>query len=263
MSSQFETLFDCFVISLKRTPERLQTFLAQNAKCEINFQQFEAIDGTQIDAVNIEGRVVAKDATGYKPGSVGNAMSHLALWRRCADQAKYFVVFEDDAVARNDIKARLLATINQLAEWHIVLLGYNTDAALEVSIAPGVSFGGGFSVKHPTAKHLSDFANSTNAVALHRLNMAMGICCYVISPSGAQILMQTCFPMDNRPVNIASTGYTFRAYGLDCIMATIYPKISAYVSIAPLVMTANDHHASTVQQNAKDYSIKQIIREPR
>jgi GR25 family glycosyltransferase involved in LPS biosynthesis len=247
MSSQFETLFDCFVISLKRTPERLQTFLAQNVKSEINFQHFEAIDGTQVDAANIEDRVVAKGATGYKPGFVGNAMSHLTLWRRCADQAIYFVVFEDDAVARNDIKERLLATIGQLAEWHIVLLGYNTDAALEVSIAPGVSFGGGFSVKHPTAKHLSDFANSTNAVALHRLNIAMGTCCYVISPSGAQALIQTCFPMDNRPVHYASTGYTFRAYSIDSIMATVYPKISAYVSIAPLVMTANDHHASTVQ----------------
>jgi GR25 family glycosyltransferase involved in LPS biosynthesis len=246
MGGQFETLFDCYVISLERTPERLQTFLAQNAKCEINFQHFKAIDGTQLDAANIEGRVVAKGATGYNAGVVGNAMSHLALWRRCADQAKYFVVFEDDAVARNDIKARLLATIGQLAEWHIVLLGYNTDAALEVSIAPGVSFGGGFSVKHPTAKHLSDFSKSTNAVALHRLGLAMGTCCYIISPSGAQILMQTCFPMDNRPVHYASTGHRFRAYTLDGIMATIYPNISAYVSIAPLAMTENDPHTSTV-----------------
>ena len=142
-----------------------------------------------------------KGLTRYKPGAVDNAMSHLTLWRRCSNQAKYFVVFEDDAVARNDIKARLLATIDQLAEWHIVLLDYNTDAALEVSIAPVVSFGGGFSLKYPTAKHLSDFANSTNAVALHRLNIAMGNCCYVISPSGAQVLMQACFPMDNRPVH--------------------------------------------------------------
>ena len=247
VSTQFETLFDCFVISLKRTPERLQTFLTQNAKCELDFQHFEAVDGTQIDATTIEGCLVAKGATGYKPGVVGNAMSHLALWRRCADQAKYFVVFEDDAVARNDIRTRLPAIIGQLTEWHIVLLGYNTDAVVEVSIAPGLAFGGGFSVKHPTAQHLSDFVKSTNAVALHRLNLAMGTCGYVISPSGAQILMQTTFPMDNRPVHYASTGHRFRAYTLDGIMATIYPMISAYVSIAPLVMTANDRNESTVQ----------------
>jgi GR25 family glycosyltransferase involved in LPS biosynthesis len=256
IGGQFETQFDCFVISLKRTPDRLQTFLAHNAKCEIAFQLFEAIDGTQIDTADIEGRIVAKNAMGYTRGIIGNAMSHLALWRRCAEQGKYYVVFEDDAVARSDIKARLLAAIGQLAPWHVVLLGYNTDAALEVSIAPGISFGGGFSVKHPTAKHLSDFANSTNAVALHRLNLAMGLCCYVISPSGAHILAQSCFPMDNRPVHYASTGHKFRAYGLDSIMATIYPKLSAYVSIAPLAMTANDHHTSTVKHNTPQLTVR-------
>jgi glycosyl transferase, family 25 len=245
MSGQFETSFDCFVISLKRTPERLQSFLVQNAKCEINIQHFEAIDGTQVDAADIEGHIVAKGATGYKAGVVGNAMSHLALWKRCADQEKYFIVFEDDAVARIDIKARLLDTIGQLDEWHIVALGYNTDAVLEVSIAPGIYFGGAFSVKHLTVKQLSDFSKSTNAVALHRLNLMMGTCCYAISPRGAQILMQACFPMDNRPVHYASTGHRFRAYSLDSVMATIYPTKSAYVSIAPLVMTTNDRHTST------------------
>jgi glycosyl transferase, family 25 len=246
MGNDFDNLFDCFVISLKRTPERLRKFLAQNARCEIDFQHFEAVDGTQLSTADFEA-AVAKGALGYQPGAIGVAMSHLALWRRCAGQPKYFVVFEDDAVAREDIKARLLDSIGQLAEWHIVLLGYNTDGPLEFSIAPGISFGGGFSVRHPTAKHLSDFANSTNAVALYRLDMAMGICGYAISPSGAQVLMQTCFPMDNRLVRYASLGSAFNAYGIDCMMATNYPKMLAYVSVSPLVMSANDKNASTVQ----------------
>ena len=71
IGGHFETQFDCFVISLKRTPDRLQTFLAQNAKCEIAFQLFEAIDGTQIDTADIEGRIVAKNAMGYTRGIIG------------------------------------------------------------------------------------------------------------------------------------------------------------------------------------------------
>lgn len=250
MNDKFETSFDCFVINLRRTPERLEKFLAQNAKCEIDFQHFEAIDGLKVDAATIEDRVVKKGAFGYKPSSIGCAMSHLALWRRCAEQSKVFVVFEDDAVVRHDIKARLVASIGQLAEWHIVLLGYNTDAALEIAIAPDVFYGGGFSVKHPTARQLADFATSTNAVALHRLSLAMGTCCYALSPSGAQILMQSCFPMDNRVVHYASVGQRFAATTIDAVMATVYPTIAAYASIAPLVMVANDPQTSTIAKAA-------------
>ena len=248
MSEQFDTLFDCFVISLKRTPERLHAFRTRNSNCGIDFRYFEAIDGTQIDASEIENRLVAKNATGYKPGIIGNAKSHLTLWQQCAEQTKPFVVLEDDAVVRNDITDTLIATTAQWREWDIILLGYNTDTPLELNIAPGILFGGGFSVKYPSSKQLSDFATSTNPVGLHRLHLAMGICGYVISPSGAQILMRSCFPMDNRSVQYSSLNYRFPAYGLDCIMATVYPKIHAYACVAPLVMTTNDHSISTVQK---------------
>jgi glycosyl transferase, family 25 len=248
MSDQFDTRFDSFVISLKRTPEKLRDFHAQNSKCGIDIRHFEAIDGAQIDPSEIEGRLVAKGAAGYKPGNVGNAMSHWTLWQWCAEQKKAFIVLEDDAVLRNDIETKLITTIPNLNEWDIILLGYNTDAPLELNIAPGILFGGLFSVNHPNSKQLSDFASSANPVALHRLHLAMGVCGYVISPSGANILMRSCFPMDDRFVIYGSVNYRFRAYGIDCMMATVYPKIRAYACVAPLVMTANDHSRSTVQK---------------
>jgi hypothetical protein len=89
MSDQFDTLFDSFVISLKRTPERLRDFRTHNSKCGIDVRHFEAIDGAEIDASEIEGRFVAKGAIGYKPAIVGNAMSHRSLWQRCTEQKKH------------------------------------------------------------------------------------------------------------------------------------------------------------------------------
>ncbi len=249
MNDQFDTLFDSFVISLKSTPERLQAFRTNNSECGIDFRHFEAIDGTQINASEIEGRLIAKGATNYKPGRIGIAMSHLALWQRCAEQTKSFVVLEDDAIVRNDIKASLIATITQLSEWDIILLGYNADAPLELNIAPGIFLGAYLSLRYPNSEQLFNFANSTNPVGLHRLHLAMGICGYVISPSGAQNLMRRCFPMDNRTVHYKfSRNYKFPAYGLDCIMATNYPEIHAYACVAPLVMTPNDRSKSTTRK---------------
>jgi len=243
MGEYFDQQFDCFVISLKRTPQRLEMFRARHSKSGISFRHFEGVDGRQVDLTEIEGTIVAK-GTNFKSGSIGVAMSHLALWRRCAEQTRNFIVFEDDAVARNDIKMKLPELIEQFSKFDIVILGYNTDVPLEIEIAPGVVYGGGFSVPHPTNKHLTDFVASTNVVGLHRLRMSIGIPGYVISPAGAQILLRECFPMDHRLVTFASWNLASPCKNIDEIMATLYPKIKAYACVAPLVMTPNDHSTS-------------------
>jgi glycosyl transferase, family 25 len=246
MKNQFDTLFDCFVISLKRQPDRLQAFRDRNKPAKIDFKHFEAIDGAQSNAADLDG-IVAKGATNYTPGAVGVAMSHLALWRHCTERNNHLVVCEDDAVLRHDIKERL-SSLAEGNNWDVILLGYNMDAAFELKIAPGIDFGGGFSVRFPTAKHLADFANANDSVGLQRLNIALGLCGYAVTSKGAQFLIRSCFPMDNRPVLYRSYGHSIPAYGLDCVMATLYPRMRAYACVPPLVMTPNDHKTSTIQR---------------
>jgi glycosyl transferase, family 25 len=245
---QFDALCDCFVVSLNRTPERLKTFLEQNAKCDINFQHFEAVDGTLMDDATIA-RFSAPGAV-YKRSQFGCAMSHLALWQKCAEQTKNFVLFEDDAVVRHDIKTRLPSLLAKAEDWHIILMGGNTDVPLELKITPSVIYGGGFSARHPTPEQLAEFATSNYPVSLHHLNFGMGSCGYVVSPAGAKVLMQKCFPLDNRIVYYASLNYKFRAYSIDAMMTTIYSQISAYACLAPLVMTANDQATSLTTNEA-------------
>jgi glycosyl transferase family 25 len=246
VSRRFDAQFDCFVISLARAPERLEAFNEINSESTINFQNFVAVDGDKISGADID-RILAPGAMPYSRSSCGNALSHLTLWRQCIGQTKNFIVLEDDAVLRHDVKARLPPLIENFDDWDIILLGYNTDIPLELNIAPGIFCGTRFSVRYPNVKQLSDFASSNNPVGLHRLYLALGTCGYVVSPRGAQVLMQTCFPLDNRLVHYGSVQYSFPAAALDAMMATNYPRISAYACLAPLVMTPNDKAASTVK----------------
>jgi glycosyl transferase family 25 len=243
MDNNFEQQFDCFGISLKRTLQRRELFQNQNSHCGINFQYFDGIDGRELDLTQVEGPIVAKGRS-FRPGSIGAAMSHLTLWRQCAEQSRNFVIFEDDAVVRHDIKARLPELLEHLGKFHVVILGYNTDVPLEIEIAPGVVFGGGFSERYPSPKHLTDFSTSANQVALHKLRMSIGIPGYVISPEGAQLLIRECFPMDHRLVTFASWKVATPCRNLDAIMATLYPNIKAYACVAPLVMTPNEQSSS-------------------
>ena len=54
--------------------------------------------------------------------------------------------------------------------------------------------------------------------------------------------------MDNRPTVIKSANRSFPAYGVDCMIATLYPELAAYVCIAPLAMTPNDQKTSLTQR---------------
>src|SRR5262245_48154765 len=75
----FAMLFDWFVISLKRQPEKLRAFIERNKSSGIDFQHFEAVDGTEVSIFDLMGgKIVAKGAVRYTPGAIGTALSHLA-----------------------------------------------------------------------------------------------------------------------------------------------------------------------------------------
>lgn len=245
-AKNFDDLFDPFVISLSRTPERLEAFTKANSNAAISFKIFNAIEGEKIHEADIP-RHFAPGAKFYTRSSLGNALSHLALWQRCVEQRKNFIVLEDDAVTRRDTKERLLGLLESLVDWDIVLLGYNTDVPLELIISPGIFCGTLFSAPYPDSAQLLQFVDASNPVGLHRLKLALGTCGYTISPKGAKVLAQACFPLTNPVVRFGSVNHFFKAAALDAVMATIYPKISAYACLAPLVMTPNNKANSTVK----------------
>ena len=244
---RFDALFDCFVINLKRQPERLHTFRQRNNSLGINIHHFEAVDGAQSAAVDVLDRIVARGAVNYGKGPIGCAMSHLALWRLCVERNKPLVVFEDDSIIRHDLKAQLIALTERVVDWDFILLGYNTDCPLDASIAPGLDFYGMFPVRYPTAEQLAGFAQSSYPVGLAQLNLALGTCGYAVAPTGAEQLIRHCFPMDNRPVHSRAAGQAFWAYGIDCMMATVYKTIRAFICVPPLVMTPNEQKTSTTK----------------
>lgn len=248
IADSFDQRFDCFVINLGRDTARLAAFTERNRAAQIPIQRFEAVDGSRVpEADAIRDGIITLGAVNYSKGAIGVAMSHLALWRRCMDSQKNIIVFEDDAVIRRDIKSALQSSIHDVAGWDIILLGYNTDVFIEVAMTPAMRCAMLFSARYPTSLQLEEFASSTESVALLRLNVALGVCGYAISPNGARILSQNCFPMDNRPVDLAFEGRSFPAYGIDCMMTTLYPKIQAFACFTPLVMTPNDRQTSSTQ----------------
>jgi GR25 family glycosyltransferase involved in LPS biosynthesis len=241
-----------YVINLARTPERLATFLKQNADCGLDFRRFEAADGAAIDEAEAVRRNLIKRGTTWRtPATIGVALSHRNLWEATIVEDRPRLIFEDDVFVRSDAGDIVGPALAALGKWDIALLGYNTDALVEFNIAGDFDLSGLFTVKHPDAAQLARFARSRHPAQPFRLRHAFGISAYAISPAGARRLTARCFPMDNRMIEFKAAQNRFRSFSLDCMMNTAYRDIDAYAFVGPLALPLNDWEASTVDVRKK------------
>jgi glycosyl transferase family 25 len=250
-SANLDEMFDCHVINLARTPERMAAFYRQNGGCGLAFRRFEAVDGNSIDPDDaVRNKIIKPNTKWDTKGTLGVALSHRTLWEKAIAEQRPLMVFEDDAYVREDFKTSFGDALAHVSDWDIILLGYNTDSLLEIDMISGFVFDGLFALRYPSPEQLRKFAMTRMPTVLLRLRHAFGICGYAVSPSGAAKLRDGCFPMDNRMLEFPNTGRRFRAYSIDGLMNSIYASMKAYVCVPPLVLPPNDKSKSTVTPNA-------------
>ena len=243
----FDATFDCYVINLARTPERMAAFLRQNAASGIAFKRFEAVDGNALSPDEAVRMGVIKPNTRWNTkATIGVALSHRNLWDKAIADQRPILVFEDDAYVRENVKASFGAALAAVGEWDIILLGYNTDSILEIEMLPEFVFSGLFALRYPSPEQLRRFAAAAVPTVLLKLRHAFGICGYAVSPAGAKRLREGCFPMDNRMLEFPNTARRLPAYSIDGLMNAFYAGLRAYAAVPPLVLPPNDKAKSTV-----------------
>jgi GR25 family glycosyltransferase involved in LPS biosynthesis len=233
-----------FVVNLNRQPEKYESFLRLNAGTKIAFERFEASDGASFSSQDALGMNLVVPGAQFTPGAVGCAASHFRIWQQTAQSEAPALVFEDDAIIRNDITEHL-DVLQRLEDWDYVALGYNIDSILELELAPGFKTGMVFMPKQPTDETAVAFQRSTAGVAALRLTSCFGTAGYVVSPRGAKKLLELCFPMENRFLKIPVLNRMVPVLGIDGMMNFIYASIEAFACLSPLVIPRNNNAVST------------------
>ena len=130
------------VISLKRTPQRLDDFLRRNSHTlkEWNVHLLEGIDGSQHSELFKKSRLVSSNVLKrWTPGAIGSALSHMLSWRLCVQLGKPMVVVEDDAILSKTLKQNLLMLLRSISDQPpFLLLGWNLDSLLQAELEPGL-----------------------------------------------------------------------------------------------------------------------------
>jgi GR25 family glycosyltransferase involved in LPS biosynthesis len=237
-----------FFINLDRSYDRLHRFRTDNAHLP-NLRRFAACDAATIDReACIRDGLIAPDNPYTKP-ALGCAMSHVALWRACAESGRAATICEDDAVLHRHFlawQARILATLP--ADWDIVQWGWNLDWPMLVELAPGIPPG---LLKFRDAAlppEFNRFQSATIRPQAMRLRSSAGAACYTLSAAGAERLLAHGLPLAGRPTPWAENpSVRWENTGVDVEMARHYGDLRAFVCVPPLAISPNDHAQSTLR----------------
>ncbi|WP_439409526.1 glycosyltransferase family 25 protein [Bradyrhizobium sp. DASA03076] len=235
-----------FVINLDRHPEKFENFVKRNADCGIAFERFPATNGLELTDQEVMAMRLVAPGSQFTRGAVGGAASLWRILNWIAGQNEPALVFEDDCTIRHDIIARLENLLPTLGNWDLLVLGCNTDSVLDLELAQGMKSMMVFRPAHPDDRSDAAFQSANSQVAALRLNTCFGPAGNLISPAGATRLLELCYPMDNRPVQIEALGNRMlRTTGLDGMGNSVYRFMQAYACFAPLVVPRNNNATST------------------
>jgi GR25 family glycosyltransferase involved in LPS biosynthesis len=234
------------VISLVRSAERRKAFSRRNA--HLDFEFVDAVDGCTSSLAGLNAGGLFEPGLRYSAGAYGAALSHLAQWDAIIASGQSRTVAEDDAVFRQDFHQQQERALESLTPgWDIVLWGWNFDSILSVSPMAGMSPMVLLSDQQQLRGALDQFQAVTAPPQLLRLDRCFGLPCYAMSVAGARKFKAACFPVRNFSIRFPLFDQTIPNFGIDIATNRVYSTASAYVSLPPLVATANDRSISTVQ----------------
>ena len=237
------------VINLDRCKDRLLTFEKINSHLDLKFRRFPAVDGKDVARGPLVDRGIITADLCYSDGALGCALSHLALWDLAIEQNQSLTVCEDDAIFNRGFGVAAEMLIKELPEnWHMILWGWNFDSVLLFDMIPGVSPCLGVFNQHRMRMGIDAYQSASLMPRPFRLVRAFGTVGYSVSPRGARAMKQHCLPLRNLEVFFPGLERVLPNSGLDIMLNDAYPRINAYVSFPPLILTRNLHSISTVQQ---------------
>ena len=248
--------FPARVISLVKRLDRRECFLRWNgSRQDIEFSFFDAVDGRTLERSRMEAEGLLVPNAPYTAGALGCALSHRALWETAARQEAPLLIFEDDACLQLHFPS-VEACLAQLPrDWDFLLLGYNTNVAttllLPSRMPVSLIFGNHVQRQPGYFEHLSQDGAWSASTAIYPLLQAWGTLAYLVSPRGAERLLQACFPLSSPELDMYPSLH-IRVDSLDGMINAGLARgaLRGFALFPPIVMGPNAVADSDVVKHA-------------
>jgi GR25 family glycosyltransferase involved in LPS biosynthesis len=180
INPDFMTNVRCFVLNLKRRPERLAKFIKNNNQECPPIEVFEGIDGMSLKPSLKIQKIFETGDYDFKRGIVGCAYSQFSIWSKfLKGTGDYCVVFEDDVKLCTNFKEKLCSLL-AVNNFDVLFLHFNPyhhvaeafkdweldsmvataeEWTVEQSMKQNMGSGAGYVLTRKAAKYLIDWVN--------------------------------------------------------------------------------------------------------
>jgi glycosyl transferase family 25 len=233
---------DWVLLTAESKPERLKQFNSDNGHLGLQVEIVSATEAGDIDLRELaQIELISPEAADWDRGAVANALSHWLCWHQAVESGRPAGVLQDNAVLRRDFNARVRGLLSATPEgWEFLKLGYNTHSGIDFQITPDCRYRGQFAHRRPPQEDLDLFAATITPVTSMRLFTAFGAFAYIVTPSGAQRLIDSCFPLATRALYVPALHGRIRTTGIDGVMNQYYGAMQAFVSFPPLALSRGE-----------------------
>jgi GR25 family glycosyltransferase involved in LPS biosynthesis len=239
---------DVYVINLDRSKDRMLAFEKLNGHLKPHYLRFSAVEGKNVARGPLVDRGIITADLCYGDGALGNALSHLALWDLAIEKNQLLTVCEDDAIFNRGFGPAAESLIKALPQdWHVILWGWNFDSVVSFDMIPEVSTCVGFFDQDRMRMGIDEFQSASLMPQPFRLLQLFGTVGYSLSPMGAQAMKHHCLPFRNMDIFIPGLGRKVPNADLGIMVNDVFPRVNAFVSFPPLIVTRNFRSISTVQ----------------
>jgi GR25 family glycosyltransferase involved in LPS biosynthesis len=230
---------DWLLLSAEGEPEKLAAFRKDHDSFELPLEVVPLTEAHEVDFRELRQiDLMNSDAYEWAPAEVGKAMTHWLAWHQAVESRRVTCIFQDDAILRRDFKSRLAGLLASMpAGWDMLQLGYDIQSAIDFQITPDCRFNGRFLRPFPTEYDLGNFVRLATPVVALRMFNVFGNFAYLVTPEGAQKLIDNCFPLSTKAVTIPALGGRVRTTNIDLVMNQHFGSMEAYVAFPPLALS--------------------------
>jgi GR25 family glycosyltransferase involved in LPS biosynthesis len=174
------------------------------------FDWMEAVDGYNMTAEDLRHNVTSAGRWFMTKGMMGCFLSHRKCWLKCVEQNSPLVIFEDDVVLAPEFEEKVTRAMDKLVEdsidWDVLLLGaigcVHPERKYGFNWVPGLVGG-----KWRKCRKVAQLETTSNHESvIHAPLRPLGMHAYVLSPQGADKLLQRC-PRASYHVDVVAWGY--------------------------------------------------------
>ncbi len=242
--------YETHVITLDPGSARFAQFRAANA--HLSFQLFRAVPGAGLSR---EERLVQNlvtreclDTGAVTDGEIGAAASHLALWREAKHRNVPMLILEDDAITHPKI-AEVVAGLDT-SGMDLLFFAVNTDTLLGTVSPEGVREFSSFVDRYPPPQRIVEILAGADLrkLTLRRMLNGFGMCCYLVTPQGAEKLIRDVLPLRIETIAIPGlSGVNVGGTSIDRRLNALYGDLRAFIMRPFLAWTPNTDSTTRAQ----------------